>query len=364
MRILFALPGAHRVHRGAEVAFEAIARNLARYGEGDEVTLIGSGPQRAGEPYRYEQVKVIPRERFERLPEVPFFRNPEMWEELTFLPGLRRRFRRSDYDVVVTCSFPYVNLALRRWRAATPGARHVWVSENGIWPAVIENLETKAFGCDGLVCINPDYYEQVGHRYPTALIPNGVDAERFHRGPSARAEFGLPEDVPIVLMVSALINAKRVDDGIRAVAEMPDAMLVVAGDGIRRDEIDALAEGLLPGRYRRMTVASSQMPNLYRSADAFLHLSRDESFGNVYIEALVTGLPCVVHDYPLTRWIYGDDGQLVDASDHELLVQELGKALANTGQDRSLQVARGVERFSWRTIADQYRTFFAETLAR
>ena len=43
MRILFALPGLHRHDRGAEVAFIAIARELARAGHA--VTLIGSGPR-------------------------------------------------------------------------------------------------------------------------------------------------------------------------------------------------------------------------------------------------------------------------------------------------------------------------------
>lgn len=364
MRVLFALPGAHRVNRGAEVAFEAIARSLARLGEGDEVVLVGSGPQRADEPYRYEQVRVVPRERFERIPEFPLFRNPEMWEELTFVPGLLRRFRRREFDISVTCAFPYVNAAMRRWRAGTPGARHVWVSENGIWPAFHTTGEARVFGCDGLVCINPEYYELTYGRYASTLIPNGVDTDRFGPGLPARARFGLPDDVPIVLMVSALINSKRVDDGIRAVADIPDAMLVVAGDGIRRDEIDALAEGLLPGRYRRMSVTGAQMPDLYRSADVFLHLSRDESFGNAYIEALVTGIPCVAHDYALTRWIYGDHGVLVDAGHHELLVDALAKALTGTDVDRSDQVSFARERFGWSNIARQYRQFFVETLER
>ena len=44
MRVLFALPGLHKYDRGAEIAFIAIARELAK--AGDEVTLIGSGAPR------------------------------------------------------------------------------------------------------------------------------------------------------------------------------------------------------------------------------------------------------------------------------------------------------------------------------
>lgn len=365
MRILFALPGAHRVNRGAEVAIESIARNIALQGNGDEVVLIGSGPQRASEPYRYEQVKVIPRERFERLPGIPMARDPEMWEELTFIPGMLRRLRKRDFDITVTCTFPYVNLALRRWRRRSNAARHVWISENGIWPLLHDTGEARWFGCDAVVCINPEYRAAAIERgYQATLIPNGVDVDRFSPGVGDRQAFGLPHGVPIVLMVSALIASKHVAEGVRAVAELPDAMLVVAGDGIRRGEIDALAEGLLPGRYRRMVIPSAQMPELYRCADVFMHLSRDEAFGNAYVEAMVSGLPCVVHDYPLTRWIYGEHGTLVDTTDQAALVAALVAALASARIERTAQVAYGRSTFSWKTIAERYRDLFSQTLAR
>ena len=361
MRILFALSGAHRVNRGAEVAFESVARHLATSGHGDEVVVIGSGPQRANEPYGYEQAKVVPRERFERFPSFPMFRNNEMWEEFTFVPGLRRRFRRRDFDITVTCGFPYTNLTLRRRRSGTPGARHVWVSQNGIWPVSHPSGgEARLFGADGLVCINPEHFEIGSARFPAALIPNGVDIERFVAGPGDRARFGIPEGVPVVLMVSALIASKRVEAGIRAVAALPDAVLVVAGDGILRREIDALADRHLPGRFRRVSVSIADMPELYRCADAFLHLSLDESFGNVYVEAMVTGLPCVAHDCSHTRWIYGEHAILVDSMEPAQLTAGLARALASAGDDRSAQIAAGRERFWWKHIAQQYRDFFVQ----
>jgi hypothetical protein len=64
MRILIALPGIHRYDRGAEIAFMAVAKELAKLG--DEVTLIGSGERRIGTPYRYLHASSVRRERFER----------------------------------------------------------------------------------------------------------------------------------------------------------------------------------------------------------------------------------------------------------------------------------------------------------
>ena len=72
MRILFTIPGFHRVDRGAEVALGSVATELAR--AGDEVTVIGSGPPRPDKSYRYLHAGCIPRERFERFPSLPILR--------------------------------------------------------------------------------------------------------------------------------------------------------------------------------------------------------------------------------------------------------------------------------------------------
>ena len=90
--------------------------------------------------------------------------------------------------------------------------------------------------------------------------------------------------------------------------EVPGANLVVAGDGPVRDEIHKLAAELLPGRFQQITLPAAEMPALYRSADAFMHLSVDKSFGNVFVEALACGLPIIAYDMPRTRWIIGDAG--------------------------------------------------------
>ncbi len=358
VRILFALPGLHAVQRGAEVAFLSVGSHLATMGH--EVTMIGTGPPMPDRPYRYLQGFRVPRERFERFPAIPALRSDTNWEELTFLPSLLRLYRPREYDVTVTCSYPYVNWALRRPALGGKRPKHVFVTQNGDWPAQSDKSEFGLFGCDGLVCINPDFYERNKARYRAALIPNGVDTSRFRPGSPQRGRFGLPEGMPIVLMVSAMIESKNVDHGIRAVAALSDAHLVVAGDGPMRGELQALAEQLLPGRYHPLSVASNEMPAVYRSADLFLHLSRDESFGNVYVEAMACGLPIVAYDLPRTRWIVGDDEFLAD--DREGTVARLSDALNHGAEGRAARVARA-RAFDWGRIAERYLTFFAEVTA-
>ena len=362
MRVAFLLPGMHNIPRGAEVAFESVATHLALDGD-DDVTVFGSGAHRPDEPYAYRRSPLIRRERFERFPSLPPFRSNYIYEEATWVFSALRSYHPRDFDVTVTCSFPFVQWMTTRWpprKSSRPA--HVFVTQNGDHAASANQREYRTFTCDGLVCTNPVYYEHQRARWRSALIPNGIDPDRFRPGTSQRARFDLPEGVPIVLMVSALVETKRVLEGMAAVATIPDAHLVVAGDGPLRGEFDAAGERLMPGRVRRLVVPSDQMPDLYRSADVFLHTALFESFGNVYVEAMATGLPVVAHDSPVTRWILGDHPGLVDATDGAQVASAVTAALQGNRDLSDGLVKEAHERFSWSTIAQRYRQFMGEVL--
>lgn len=361
-RVLFAIPGFHRVARGAEVALESVARELSRI-DGFEVTLMGSGQPRAHEPYRFVHVPSTPRERFEKWPRLPVLRDEYCWEEITFAWHLRKHFDPSAFDVTLTCSYPFCNWLLRRGRGGTRPA-HVYVTQNGDWPAQNRSSEFRFFGCDGLVCTNPEYYDRNQTRWNSRLIPNGVDPSVFCPGSGRREQFDLPQDAKIVLMVSALIPSKRVLEGLEAVANCPDAFLVVAGDGPLREQADRLGREFLPGRYQRLTVDRAQMPELYRCADVFLHMSLDEPSSNAYIEALSTGLPIVTHDRPVTRWTFENTAVLVDTENPDEVQSGLRLALSDRSRART-EAARELvmRRFQWSAIARDYASFLEQAVS-
>lgn len=362
MRVLFCLAGLHRVSRGAEVAFESIARELAAIG--DDVTLMGGGRARPDDPYRFVHVPFLDRRHFERWPTGPVLRGAASYEGLSALAGELLRYRPGDYDVTVTCGYPLENWLLRRPTAGGGRPAHVWVTQNGDWPARSTAAEFRWFGCDLLACTNPVYSARNESRWPCALVPNGVDTARFAPGAADRRRFGLPEGRPVVLVVSALDPNKRVPEAIRAVAGVEGAALVVAGDGPLREHVDRMGAELLPGRFVRTVVPSDQMPALYRSADVVLHTARDESFGNVYVEALASGLPVVAHRSPTTQWILDDHAHLVDTTDHQHLVTALRTALDDTGADRrGARVAEAARRFSWQVVGARYHELLEQAVA-
>ena len=351
IRVAWVLQGLHRVARGAEVAFESAADELAAI-PGFEVTLIGSGQPRPDHRYRFIHSPCRPREKFERWPRFPPFRSEYAWEEATFAAHLGRRYDPRTYDATITCSYPFLNWLLR-YRRKKGRPRHIFVTQNGDWPLQARNREYRWFGCDGLVCTNPVYFERHKRRYQSWLIPNAVDAVRFESATPDRAHFGLPASGPVVVIVSALIPSKRVLEGIRALAPMPDVQLIVAGDGPLRDQVDSEGRSLMGERFRRLTVPFERMPNLYRSADVLLHMSKDEPFGNIYVEGLAAGLPVVAHDWESTRWLFESEGVLVDTDNPEAVRAGVRRALSSDdGAARRRELVH--RRFTWRAVADGY----------
>ena len=361
MRVLFALPGLHKYDRGAEIAFISVAKELAA--NGASVTLIGCGQERAGTAYRFLHAHCVSRETFASFPSLPLLRNDYAYEELTFAPGLLGQYRPADYDVTLTCSYPFTNWILRRPSLRGRRPKHVFVTQNGDWPAFSNNSEFRLFGCDGLVCTNPDFYERNRTRWRCRLIPNGVDCDRFTPGTGQRGMFALPADRLIVLMVSALIPTKRVELGIEAVSKIPDAHLVVAGNGPSRKAIEALAARLLPGRFTLLSVPADQMPTLYRSADVVLHLAEDEAFGNVFVEALACGLPVVAPNTSRVRWIVGDDQFLIDADNLNAIAAKIVLANRSSSSSRTQHTVRAGQ-FSWVKIGQIYKDFLGDVIVQ
>lgn len=122
------------------------------------------------------------------------------------------------------------------------------------------------------------------------VIPNGLDVERF-----ANAELEERER-PYLLCVGRLEEYKGVQHVIRALTELPEYDLVVAGSGPYRDELERISreEGVDERVEFLGYVDDERLPGLYAGADAHMTLSEFEAYGMTVAEALAAGTPCVV----------------------------------------------------------------------
>jgi len=136
----------------------------------------------------------------------------------------------------------------------------------------------------------------------------GVDTERFHPGVDGqpvRQRYGLG-DRPVIVCVSRLVKRKGQDMLIRALPlirrEVPDAMVLLVGDGPYRRRLEKLARSLRVAEHVVFAGAHpwEDLPPYYAAGSVFCMPCRSRKFGFeseglgiVYLEASATGLPVV-----------------------------------------------------------------------
>jgi glycosyltransferase involved in cell wall biosynthesis len=145
-----------------------------------------------------------------------------------------------------------------------------------------------------------------------SVIPNGLDVERF-----AGAE---PEtrDRPYLLCVGRLEEYKGVQHVIRALHQLPEYELVVAGTGPYLDDLEAISDETgVEDRVEFLGyVADERLPDLYAGAAVYLSLSGFEAYGMTIGEALAANTPCVVlQTGALSGWTNRDGVVGVDPVD-------------------------------------------------
>jgi len=127
----------------------------------------------------------------------------------------------------------------------------------------------------------------------TEVVGRGVDTENFspsHASPELRASWGADENSPVLLYVGRLASEKNVPlafEAFEAVrARVPTARFVVVGDGPLRRKLESdHPDAIFAGSQRGAALARH-----FASADVFLFPSLTETFGNVTLEALASGL--------------------------------------------------------------------------
>ena len=136
------------------------------------------------------------------------------------------------------------------------------------------------------------------------LLGRGVDCGLFsptRRDAALRAQWGARGDELIALYVGRIAAEKNVALAIEAYRAMKRAglarQLVVVGDGPLRETLQrAHPDVLFCGAQTGLALAAH-----YASADVFLFPSETETFGNVTLEALASGLAVVAYDYAAAR---------------------------------------------------------------
>jgi D-inositol-3-phosphate glycosyltransferase len=198
-----------------------------------------------------------------------------------------------------------------------------------------------------------------------SIVPCGVNIDNFvPDGPSLPRREDLSHRIAVV---SRLVPRKGIDDVIRALADVPDTELVIAGG----PPLDALDDDPEVVRLRGIAVGAGvddrvrflgarerhHVPPVIRSADALVTVPWYEPFGIVPLEAMACGTPVVTSSVGgmIDTVVDGVTGVHVPPREPEALAAalrellaapELGSQLGRTG------VARVRSRYTWERVAD------------
>lgn len=208
---------------------------------------------------------------------------------------------------IVHSQMVHANLLSRMTRLVAPMPALVCTAQNADEEGKARELAYRLTDSLGDVLTNvsahaTDRYARLrlAPRERLLFVPNGIDVTRFQPDAAARArlrnslELG---DSFTWLTVGRLDVQKDYATLIASfalhAAAHPESLLLVAGDGPHRAQVEAdiAARGL--GRRVRLLGLRSDIPDLMRAADAFLLTSRWEGLPVAVLEASASGLPVV-----------------------------------------------------------------------
>lgn len=212
-------------------------------------------------------------------------------------------------------------------------------------------------------------------RFPeskVAVIPNGVDTDRFHPDSDARLsvrrELGLPDHAKLIGIVAALRPEKNhalfLEVARKIAVGFPSAYFVVVGDGPERPSIDRKIDDLALRDRVFLLGTRSDTQRLVAALDIFALTSHNEASPVSILEALSCGVPVIstrvgsVSESVMDDWNgYTVDPGDADAFAHKmstlLNAPELAASFGSNGRDHV------VSRFSLDTMVKGYEELIA-----
>ena len=192
------------------------------------------------------------------------------------------------------------------------------------------------------------------------VVSRGVDAALFHpsrRNAELRAQWGVADDAPVAMMVSRMAPEKNLPVVIEAFEAMreqnPDMVLVMVGDGPARAELEKKHPHVIFAGMR----TGEDLAAHFASGDVFLYPSMTETYGNVTVEAMSSGLATIAYDYAAARQHirHGVNGLLAPYGDTASFIAQARALATDADRIRSLRTAarRTVEELTWEHIMGQ-----------
>lgn len=195
------------------------------------------------------------------------------------------------------------------------------------------------------------------------VLRNGVDLAMFRPADRAAARAALKVTGTVLASVGSLIPRKGHDIAIAALALLPGATLIIAGEGPELGALKAQAEN--HGVAARVRFAGQlrheALIDVYNAADALVLASTREGWPNVLLEAMACGTPAIAADAGGAREVIRDPaaGRVLNERTPEAAAASVQEVLASSNRQATRAYA---ERHSWDETSDGLGALFNDII--
>jgi phosphatidylinositol alpha 1,6-mannosyltransferase len=191
-------------------------------------------------------------------------------------------------------------------------------------------------------------------------IPHGVDIKRF--SPEFRSEEWRKKvgGEKIICFAGRLVwekNLRLLAEAAKQLETRKDLRFVVIGDGPARKEL----ETLMPHAHFTGFITGTELSVAYASSDLFVFPSVTETFGNVIVEAMASGLPSIAAGQggAVDMIEPNKNGALISGKDPRELATAIQDCIGNDWKKSAIETAK---RFDWRETTKRYENLYISCL--
>jgi glycosyltransferase involved in cell wall biosynthesis len=263
---------------------------------------------------------------------------PTTRDYFAIVSRLYRRLRQHHCDAVITHT-QYANVLGQTVAAAVGVKKRIAVqhgprAKDSLLPRIADCLLGHTEAYTDIVVVSeslkqsaPWYLRSYSRR--VRCIRNAVQDFKQSEITNLRAKWGVPANKPMLLSVGRLSRQKNHDTLIQALSSVPDAHLVIVGDGELASESRQQATALSLAERVIFTgeINREQVYGLMNCADLFVFPSLWEGLSLAALEAMSRGMATVASDIPPNREVFGDAAVFVPATNVTALAAGIQRVL-------------------------------------
>ena len=201
------------------------------------------------------------------------------------------------------------------------------------------------------------------------VVSRGVDTKLFNiskRDTSLRSSWGATDNTKVLISVGRMAPEKNLDQVLKTYEALKftgqSFKLVMVGDGPLKEQFQKrFPEIIFPGM-----LSQSNLAAYYASSDLFIFPSQTETFGNVTLEALASGIPVLAFDCAAARdWVQtGVNGWLVAENNPEGFAAQAMAVFNTKGllDQITKSTRQQVVHLDWDQIAEQVESVFWDAI--